>query len=395
MIEFGFGVNHAYRFAKRAEVLLPDHPSLFSGLSGLSLLYSNLFLISKNEADSKKAIELLEKSIELLSDGKADLTLANGVAGVGWLVKYLIKKQILTPADADVLADFDELLVQSLKIDALRENSYYDFLFGLIGKGVYFFEDDRPVNAEALELIFQRLKRLAIEGKEGKLWYDILGKEQRNEQEYYYNYGLAHGLPSIVIFLSNLFDKGIQREQCKEFTQSIISHLQKQRLENEISEYPSFSSSRAPSRLAWCYGDLGITFAFIRAAKTLEKPLLMSEASSVTLASADRQLNRALIRTEDDSIENGFCHGTSGLAYLFNQLHSKIADNRLIEARDYWLSSCFGLGTKDILSREYFAERKMWRETGGLLNGYCGMGLVLLNLIEKKCDGLKNITLTE
>ena len=94
-------------------------------------------------------------------------------------------------------------------------------------------------------------------------------------------------------------------------------------------------------------------------------------------------------------IENGFCHGTLGLVHLFNQLYRKIGDDQLVEARDYWLSVTFGKNKKNIVANEYDAEKGVWMESGTLLNGYCGMGLVLLNLMDEQCDGLANITLTE
>ena len=207
----------------------------------MSLLYSNLYIATRKDGYLKKSINILDQSIKLLSDGKGGLTLANGVAGVGWLIKYLIRKEILSQADAETLIDFNEALAESLKVDSLKENKYYDLLFGLIGKGIYFLEDCKAEQSEPLEMIFLRLKDLAIETEYGKLWYAVLGKEQRNEKEDYFDYGLAHGLPSIIIFLSKLSNKGLYKEECKHLIQSIVTYLQKQRITNSITEFPSLS----------------------------------------------------------------------------------------------------------------------------------------------------------
>lgn len=72
-------------FAIRAEELLPIHASLFSGLSGLSLLYSNLYLFTGKELYLKKTIKLLEKSISL-----APVSILVQTAFVGSTVSCLI-----------------------------------------------------------------------------------------------------------------------------------------------------------------------------------------------------------------------------------------------------------------------------------------------------------------
>ena len=390
-----FIVEVVDEFALKAQKLLPEHPSLFSGLSGLSLLYANLFVITRDEFHSKKSIEVLERAIKFLSDGKGGLTFANGVAGVGWLIKHLIKKEILSPLDAESLVDFDELLLENLKSDEYKNNRYYDLLFGLIGKGIYFLEGSNINDYRALEIIFARLNNLDVASNPEGLWYAMLGKEQRNEQNDYFDYGLAHGLPSISIFLTKLYKAGICEVECKHFVQTISDFLQKQRLKNRVSQFPSHSKSSAESRLAWCYGDLGIAFSLLQASIVLGKPSLKEDARRLAVSCTSRTLNNSFIKTEGDLIENGFCHGTLGLVHLFNQLYRKIGDDQLVEARDYWLSVTFGKNKKNIVANEYDAEKGVWMESGTLLNGYCGMGLVLLNLMDEQCDGLANITLTE
>jgi len=383
-------------FALKAERLLPDHPSLFSGQSGLSLLYADLFIFTKEEFYANKSIEVLERSIKLLSGGEGGLTLANGVAGVGWLVKYLIKKEILSPLDAENLADFDELLFENLKSDDYRNNRYYDLLFGLIGKGVYFLDDNnsnKTNSPKALEIILDRLKNLSVESDAGRLWYAILGKEQRSEENDYYDYGLAHGLPSIAIFLSKLSKYNSHKVECKQLVQSIIGHLQRQRLRSCISEFPSDSKSKEASRLAWCYGDLGMAFSFIQASIALEKPSLMVDARNIAIHSASRNLGSSLIRNDSDLMENGFCHGTLGLAHLFTQLYNQFGDSQLLLAREYWLSITFGSYNDRITSRDFNPSNKTWSENGNLLNGYCGMGIALLNIHCKSCDGINDIFL--
>lgn len=375
-------------FAIRAEELLPNYPSLFSGQSGLSLLYSNLYLFTKQKQYQNKCIDILEQSIRSLDDGKAGCSLANGVAGVGWLIKYLLKKKVLSDSDKKVLDDFDDILVESLKIDSFKDNNHYDLLFGLIGKGVYFLEEYPNSKSEPLTIIFEKLKSLSVETEHGTLWYDYLGKEERNETEAYFNLGLAHGLPSIIIFLSKISKIDVHHLECKNLLKSLIHYLQKQMLSNDISKFPSSSKSQQPSRLAWCYGDIGVALAFIYAARVLEDDKLMNNAREIALQSSYRNLSNSYIKSESSGlIENGVCHGSIGLVYLFSNLHDYFGDKEFLKAREYWLLNSFNKNEK-LISRNYIFESNDWVENGTLLSGYCGMGISLLNYHNKECDGL-------
>lgn len=55
-------------FARRAEQLLPHHPSLFAGQSGLPLLNAEIFKATSIADYLENSINLIEKSIELLND---------------------------------------------------------------------------------------------------------------------------------------------------------------------------------------------------------------------------------------------------------------------------------------------------------------------------------------
>lgn len=386
------------RFATRAEELLPVHPSLFSGLGGLSLLYAEMFNLTQNSKYAKRSIDLVEQSINLLNDKNSELTLVNGVAGVGWLVKYLIKSEVLSGIDEDILSDFDELLIETLKDIDFVENKTYDLLYGLIGKGIYFLEDKRIINKEALHLILQRLVQISSKSLNEEItWYDSMGREKLKTETDYFNYGLAHGIPSIIIFLSQLWKRNIEPKECSLLIRSLIDQIQATKLIDKESSYPSNSLKDEASKLSWCYGDIGIAIAFLKASEVLCNKNLEMQALNILISSARRKLDMAFIRTSGKLVENGFCHGTYGLSYLFNQAYLMTNQKELKEASNYWLSSRFSKTKSksyDTLSNRFDFDRNSWEENGTLIEGYCGMGLVLLALKSNKCNALGNITLT-
>jgi len=386
------------RFAARAEELLPVHPSLFSGLGGLSLLYAEMFNLTQNSRYAKRSIDLVEQSISLLNSENSELTLVNGVAGVGWLIKYLIKSEVLSDIDSDILADFDELLIETLKDNDFVENKTYDLCYGLIGKGIYFLEDDRAINKEALHFIFQRLVQISSKSINQEItWYDSMGRVKRKTATDYVNYGLAHGIPSIIIFLSRLWERNIEPKECSLLIKSLIDQIQATKLIDKESYYPNSSLTKEASKLSWCYGDLGIAIAFLKASEVLSDKNLDTQAVDILISSAKRQLDMAFIRTSGNLVESGFCHGAYGLSYLFNQAYLRTGQKVLKEASNYWLRSKFSKANSnsfDTLSNRFDFDRNSWEEDGTLIEGYCGMGLVLLALKSNKCNAIANITLT-
>jgi lantibiotic biosynthesis protein len=385
------------RLACKAESLLPEHPSLFAGLSGLSLLYCEIYRLRQNDKYAQSSIRFIEKSIHLLDDKYSELTLANGVAGVGWVVKYLLKTGILTKADENVLDNFDELLLESLNEDDFYENKTYDLLYGLIGKGIYFLEDDREANRMGLKLVLEKLMLISSRTDHGITWYDSLGKDKMNGLNEYLNYGLAHGLPSIIIFLGRLYEKRINQDICIAMIKSVTSFIKTSRLKGQLSNYPSNSLSATASKLSWCYGDIGIALAFLKASEILSDENLKSEAIDLLINSSERKLVSSYVRSNKSYVENGFCHGTLGLSYLYYQAYDKTKLKVLLETSEYWLYEVNKVEPHQlstIISRNYDFESDVWNENGSLLNGYCGIGLVLLRSKCNHCRALESITLT-
>ena len=139
----------------------------------------------------------------------------------------------------------------------------------------------------------------------------------------------------------------------------------------ECDDYPH------RSRLAWCYGDLGVATALLEAGNTLNDSSVRDIAIQVLLYSARRHDIKA-------NHVNDFCvcHGSVGIAQIFRSQGIALGMKELLDAADYW--------EKDILSRVviddqgrhtllyYDPENGGFRESGGILDGISGAGLYLL-----------------
>src|SRR5260221_5651932 len=85
----------------------------------------------------------------------------------------------------------------------------------------------------------------------------------------------------------------------------------KKDLSSSHSYFPSRVGSLDPSRLGWCYGDLGICCALWQSLPIINDSSLPEFISEV--------LRHAATRREFDKtriLDDGFCHGSSGVAHI-------------------------------------------------------------------------------
>jgi lantibiotic modifying enzyme len=109
----------------------------------------------------------------------------------------------------------------------------------------------------------------------------------------------------------------------------------------------------APRRspLAWCYGDPGVAAALCVAG-------WHEYATDIAECAAARSI-------ADNSIgDASICHGSAGLAHIFNRLHQATGTPSLRVAAEDWLSHLMDAQLADLDS--------------GFLTGAAGVGLVLL-----------------
>jgi hypothetical protein len=138
--------------------------------------------------------------------------------------------------------------------------------------------------------------------------------------------------------------------------------------------------AREASRVAWCYGDLGISLALLGAARRAGRPEWEGEALDIARRVAGRSPEHAGVA------DAALCHGTAGNAHLFNRLHHATGEVLFRDAALEWFQRTLafhqagqGMGgffayTPDLED----ATRDPWAPVPGLLEGAAGIGLALL-----------------
>jgi len=218
-------------------------------------------------------------------------------------------------------------------------NHDYDLIHGLVGVGVYCLERANPATMKCLELIVERLSELAEPSGDGLCWLtrpDLLRGWQREKYpQGHYDLGLAHGLPGIIALLGKIHAAGVSREKTGRLLGGAVQWLLRQRLPQRAQS--SFSAFHIPGRqsegcrLAWCYGDAGLAAALFLAARCVGEESWEQEALAIARGAAARDTKACGV------VDACFCHGSSGLAHIFNRLYQASNDEALSEASRYWI----------------------------------------------------------
>ncbi len=225
--------------------------------------------------------------------------------------------------------------------------------------------------------------------KEGLTWHD--GRINFGDTKMKYNLGLSHGLPSIIVLLCKVLERNIEPIIVKELIQEASSWLLNKKDENGVLNlFPNFVPANPPfqHRLAWCYGDLGIALTFLQTGTCLSDEKLMQEGINIALRASKRKGKEA------GSVDTGLCHGTAGVAHIFNRFYhyTQIAEFR--ETAIYWYKETLRFYDEyghfnHLRLQDSNNGEKVWEESHGVLEGTAGVGLALLAAvsdIEPKWD---------
>lgn len=369
-------------------------PSLFIGDLGRVLYYAYRFLQTEDEKFSFACKKLLETIIDQSSDYALDSTLGNGITGICWIVKHLVDIGILEKTDIATVEDVLPYVETSISQDF--ENGNYDYIYGCMGKISCLSDYDfvgENVNDNKILSFFNNLK---CEDDKGVFWMDT-------DKADHVNLGNAHGMPSIVLFLLNSVDTTAAKYS--ELIPKSIDWILSQRKKKGVSTFPYDSdASDCDSRLAWCFGDLGIAYMLFVAAEQYKNDEWYKAALEISEKASQRKLkNSGIVYIEDgDFYDTGFCHGTSGVAYLFSKLAAKTQDYRINEATSYWLNQNLNNierhihHFKNLPKQDYTSEQNidsLYCQNIGLLEGIIGPALVAIASTHDNLDGWSDLFL--
>jgi len=293
-------------------------PTLSRGEAGRALALAYLDDAVPGRGFGEASHDALGRAVAAVAAQPLGPGLLQGFTGVAWTIAHLARR---AGADASgATGAVDDTLAGLLREGRWR--GPYDHVSGLVGVGVYALERlPEPAGAELLELVVAALAERA-ERRDGVVtWFtppgDLHPDARERAPQGYYNLGMAHGVPGVTSVLAAAVAFGVG--EAADLLDGSVRWLSEQILDGEPALWPFFVGPGVEafaSRLAWCYGDPGVTLALLYAAAARER--------EDWFALADRAIDKILARAEETAGVTGasVCHGSAGLAHLCGRLHA-------------------------------------------------------------------------
>lgn len=318
-----------------------------------------------------------------------------GLPGIFWTLSFMKNHNFAHFNSKLFFSDYEALFDELVIIEAQKKN--YDYFYGIIGILLFYNEAGLLVQKVSLQKkIISILEEQLVNLDKDKIFWNFLMYDAKsgysvNTKEI--NLGLSHGLPSLISCIL-LFDKSLDDIVYPLVNKSInfiISCQVKESSDKKyLSQFPyTFNISdhkhvtEYDSRLAWCYGDLGIANVLWNAGDKFKRNDWKDLSYKIITKSTERQN-----LVENKIFDAGICHGSSGVAHLFNKFYIRTNDQKIKDARNYWIAktmelSKFSNGTAGYLVYDNDTNNSKQKENG-FLQGISGIGLVLLGYLNPK-----------
>ena len=323
-----------------------------AGLPGIVRFLSELQTIHYE----KQTNIVIEKACDLVIRRLSDLPLIGLYQGQIGAIMFL--DQVREMRDCGIiLGSYKNLDIMVEDYMSRFVGKSLDLVNGLIGIGVYALARQKTgPNIKIGRLTIEKLT------KEVKA-YRLNPSLSAHNSGLFYDYGLAHGVPGLIVFLVHYGYLVVPDD-----TSSIVRALAYSLLYAEgcggEARYSCRAGEVTPSRLGWCYGDLSVAFALAVAGRHVNDPDLSEAAVRIIGHAATRSWGGSLVE------DAGLCHGAIGIAHLFQRSYVMTSSLPAKMAAKWWLSRFF---------ESYAQDPTAWFRGPGFLEGTAGGGLAVIS----------------
>jgi lantibiotic biosynthesis protein len=375
--------------------------ALADGPAGQALFFHYLDRARPGQGHDERALAHLETAIAATAETMTAPGLYGGFSGVAWVLEHLTGRLLEPPAPGEEDPGEEVATALTAYLGHTPWLDDYDLISGLVGLGVWAVERaPRPGGEEAAASIVRRLGELAERHDGGMTWRSAPERMMPSEAAIHpqgnFNLGVAHGVPGVIGILGEMVAAGLPaggaagEGTARELLAGAVKWLLEQRL--PAGSISCFSYSVAPgvepvpARLAWCYGDPGISLSLLSAARAAGEAEWERRAVAVARAAAARDPDAGGV------VDGGLCHGAAGLAHLYNRLHQATGDPLFKAAALAWIERLMAQRRPGQGIAGWQAWRPIGEVTGpdpelgwvddrGFLTGAAGIGLVLLGAL--------------
>ena len=358
-----------------------DSFGVYSGEFGILLFLYYYSRFSKTKKSASITEKYAEKLLNRFIEKEKLHTFCSGHSGILYLFEFLRENDFIDMDASNAQPALDNYLIFRMRQDIQQQ--YYDFMHGALGVGLYFLKKGTGLEYihELIDFLYATAEKSA--GNQIFKWQSVV--MDKNEKLCpAYNLALSHGMSSIIIFLARVVKSGVSDKKITEMLSGAVHYVFSQEKDFSLfgSYFPNCIFIDSPedisrSRLAWCYGDLGVGMALWQAGKVLEKTEWQKKGLAILLKSTERRdILESFVR------DAGICHGSAGIALIYRRMFMETHRSEFKEATAYWIQQTLNFSIfEDGLAGYKSFEKEGWKCDYSLLTGIAGIGLVLLSYL--------------
>ena len=309
--------------------------SLSSGSVGLAVCNAQIAWTRRDRRAAGTALTRLEEAIDVLATEPLTSSLYSGFTGIAWAAETV--DRLLGAEGEDRNGDIDEALTSLLR--RYPDQAPYDLVHGLTGLGVYALARwPRPAAAQCLLGVVEQLARRARHDRDGVYWWTPptwKGPQRERYQPGGVDLGVAHGMAGVIPFLARVHRVGLAQQTVRALLDGAVRWLLAHMVDTVSGPTaPCFVADDiepGPARSAWCYGDPGVAVALLLAARDVGEPAWEAVATALAMGAANRPPDQSGV------VDAGLCHGSAGLAHLFNRMYQMTSEPVLADAARFWV----------------------------------------------------------
>jgi len=350
---------------------------------GLATLYHHVGAAGLLDDGAELAVAQIEQAIEHLAVGSANYHLIGGLPGIGWTLDHLLDRET-----ADEVCDPIDQAIEA-ELATPRWTSDYDLVRGLTGMGLYGLARSHAPRGQAIvRRALDHLEANAERCPEGVAWFTPAELLVTWHREWFprgrYDYGVAHGIPGVVGLLARCVAADLERERAARLLDGAVAFLLATAPPRQPARFPACRApgqhDHAPTRMAWCYGDLGVAITLLAAARACRRADWEAEARALALQAAACPTEAARV------VDASLCHGSAGLAHVLRRLHQALGDPELADGARRWFAHALaqrrpGDGLGGYSSPHTIDGVEQWQPDPSFLTGAPGTALALLGAL--------------
>lgn len=388
----------------------PGRIDLANGFTGNVLLYSYLDRIYPDEGWDKEAHVCLTYTINNLNSmAGLNAGLFTGLSGIAFVVNTLSKsgtryQKLIKSLDEQIFSQIDSMLSGYFENSEFIASRHYDVISGISGIGTYLMER-ADTSEEHRHYLSKIIKALIQKCSSGILSFRTPSEDLPPEQDQNYpdglvNFGLAHGIPGILAFLSLAKIEGFNEDGLDESIMMLAECIMNTSdEENGVINWPYFipldkiredreetldniemKEPHKPfrTRTAWCFGTPGIARSLYLAGKAVSNEVYRDFAHKSILS---------ILKLDDMNMNITtpiVCHGQSGLLEIMKEFwkESPVEDLKN-EIHETIRKLLIKFDSSKLLGYPDFGPLGQDPFDAGLLNGASGLALVLLGFLHE------------